>query len=203
MSADFSSHADHQQYQSVSAQLESSKKLLALIWPHCLTIFLTFFMSLSVFPPLCILILPKNGALSGWSGRYFIPLTCFLLYNTGDLSGRTLSGFVPLGTKRRLTLFILAVTRLLLIPLLMVTNLHKNGSLPRHIPILLDSEVYFIFIVAFIGLSNGYLFGTAMLNGPKTVPAEMRERTGFVLTAFLGSGLAAGSLLSNLLLRIL
>lgn len=167
-------------------------------WPHALTILTVFWVSLSLFPPLTTLINPQHPDVSPWSGKYFIPITCFLLFNVGDFAGRAAAGFLPMPLQYPRLQFVLALTRIAFIPLIMSCNLH-----PRHLPVLFENDFFFIFLMAGLGFTNGYLFCVAMVQGPMYVPQELREKTGFVLVAFLGTGLALGSLSSNLLLRIL
>ena len=84
-------------------------------------------------------------------------------------------------------------------PLLMLCNAHPRS----HLPVIFESEVMFVFLVTLIGLSNGYLYIVAMINGPEYVSDDLREKTGFVLVLFLGFGVALGSITSNFILRLL
>lgn len=178
--------------------VENMLSILKSCWPHALTILSIFWVSLSLFPPLTTLIYPEHPEVSPWSGKYFIPITCFLLFNVGDFAGRTAAGFLPLPLQYPRLQFMLSLARIVLIPLIMACNLH-----PRTEPVLFESDFIFIFLMAALGFTNGYLFCVAMVQGPMYVPQELREKTGFVLVAFLGTGLALGSLSSNLLLRLL
>lgn len=113
--------------------------------------------------------------------------------------GRIVSSSLSLPTNRPGLLFGLSLLRWALIPLLMLCNVYPR----EHLPVLFESEAYFIGLITLAGISNGYLFSNAMINGPKHVTADLRQQAGFVLVVFLGLGVALGSLSSNLLLRLL
>lgn len=87
----------------------------------------------------------------------------------------------------------------MIVLLFMLCNVYPRS----HLPVLFENETYYIVFITLFGLSNGYLFVNTMINGPKFVSSELREQTGFVLTAFLGLGLSLGSVTSNLVLRLL
>lgn len=87
---------------------------------------------------------------------------------------------------------------MLFIPLFMFTNVH-----PRTLPVLFDSEYYYILFMVLFGLSNGYLVINVFVNGPLSVPPAYRKLSGFFLMLFLGLGLTLGSLSSTVLVRIL
>lgn len=158
-----------------------------------------FWASISVFPPLAVLEVPRDPDASLWTGRFFIPICCFLLFNVGDFVGRTVSNSLSIPVSQPRLLFGLSVLRWALIPLLMLCNVHPR----EHLPVVFQSEAYYIAFMSLLGLSNGYLFSNAMINGPKCVSAEQRQKAGFVLVLFLGVGVALGSLSSNVLLRLL
>jgi len=81
----------------------------------------------------------------------------------------------------------------------MLCNAHPR----THLPVVFETEVVFIFIVTFIGFSNGYLYIVAMINGPECVAPELRAKTGFILVLAMGFGVALGSITSNFILRLL
>lgn len=70
-------------------------------------------------------------------------------------------------------------------------------------PVVFESEAYYIAFMTLLGLTNGYLFSNAMIHAPQYVARDQRQTVGFVLVLNLGLGVAVGSLASNLLLRAL
>lgn len=65
----------------------------------------------------------------------------------------------------RFVLFICSVTRVLLIPLIMLCNIQVGGD--RDWPIVFSSDVYPILFTTLMGLTNGYLGSTAMITAPQ------------------------------------
>eukprot|EP00731_Ephydatia_muelleri_P022228 Em0014g819a len=67
------------------------REILGKIWLYALSVFLVFAVTLSVFPGVTSKIVSVDrdtDQSSPWSGKYFTPLTCFLLFNVGDFVGR-------------------------------------------------------------------------------------------------------------------
>ena len=163
---------------------------------HALTVFSVFFVTIAVFPALTVLIVSKTDS---FDKKFFIPICCFFLFNLGDFVGRTVSHNLSLPLHRPVLLFTLSLLRWTMIPLIMLCNLR-----PRyHMPVFFKSEAYYIAFVTAFGFTNGYLFSNAMIHGPKFAPPEVKQKGGFVLVFFLGLGVAFGSLMSNVLLRLL
>lgn len=158
-----------------------------------------FWVTLALYPPITILVVPRHPNTSPWTGRYFLPLACFLLFNSGDLAGRLISRFCPLNQKSKYLLLSFSLLRVILIPLIMVCNVQPRN----YLPVLFENEIYYIVFMSILGLTNGYLFTNAMINGPNVAPEELKENAGFILVAFLGLGLTLGSFTSNILLRLL
>ncbi len=172
---------------------------LCQIWPHAISAMMVFWVSLALFPPVTVLVVPQNPDSSEWTGKYFLPITCFLLFNLSDFLGRFTGRFCPIPLKRKFLLLFVSFSRIILIPLIMLCN----ASPRSHLPVLFKSEVYYILFMALLGFSNGYVIINAMINGPKFVSEEYRENAGFFLVAFLGLGLTLGAFSSNILLRLL
>lgn len=170
----------------------------AVKW-HALTIMSVTCMSISVVPPLTVLVVPQHPDASLWSGRFFIPVTNFLMFGISDFVGRWISGQIPLPAERPKLLFCLSMGRWIFVPVLMLCNAHPR----QHLPVVFASDAFFIFLVTIVGLTNGYLYINAMMNGPALVAPILRNKCGFVLVLFMGMGVALGSLTSNVILRLL
>lgn len=170
------------------------------MWPYCLTLMFTFLTSLSVYPAVVVLVSPSAGHQSAafWSGKFFLPVCCFLIFNLCDFLGRYLGSFGLLPRHRSGSLITIAVLRMAFIPAFIFSNVH-----PRTLPVFFDSEYYYILFMVLFGLSNGYLVINVFVNGPLSVPPAYRKLSGFFLMLFLGLGLTLGSLSSTVLVRIL
>lgn len=182
---------------SISTEPSTWEAFKAVKW-HALTVFSVNFMSIAVFPPLAVLVVPQHPNSSIWSGRMFIPITNFLMYNISDFVGRWISTHVPLPVEKPKLLFSLSVLRWIGVPLLMLCNAHPRQNLP-----VVFGDVVFIFLITFTGITNGYLYLMAMMNGPAFVAPVLRNKSGFVLVLFMGLGVALGSLASSIVLRLL
>ncbi|KAH9400654.1 hypothetical protein TYRP_002224 [Tyrophagus putrescentiae] len=200
--ANFESESTDSGTQQSSFDLSAFKIVFEKMWPYCLTLMLTFLTSLSVFPAVVVLVSPSAGhqtAGTFWTGKFFLPVCCFLIFNLCDFLGRYLGRFGLLPRHRSSSLITIAVLRMAFIPVFMLTNVHPR----RHLPVLFASEYYYILYMVLFGLSNGYLVINVFVNGPLSVPPAYRKLSGFFLMLFLGLGLTLGSLSSTVLVRIL
>ncbi|KAG8535861.1 hypothetical protein GDO81_027594, partial [Engystomops pustulosus] len=93
---------------------------------------------------------------------------------------------------------IMVAARLVFLPLFMLCNV-----MPRsYLPVYLAHDAWYICIMVFFALSNGYLASLCMCFGPKKVNVHEAETAGAIMAFFLSLGLALGAGFS-FLLRIL
>ncbi|CAG2114331.1 unnamed protein product [Medioppia subpectinata] len=183
----------------LSAEQNSIKSIGYSIWPHLVSAALIFWVTLSVFPAITVLVGPQRPDTSYWTGKYFIPITCFLLFNVSDLMGRFAGQFAPIPALSKRAVLLLAMGRVVFIPAIMLCNAGPR----QHLPVLFPNETYFILFITLLGFTNGYVLINVMINGPTLVGYECRERAGFLLVCFLGVGLTLGSFSSTVLVRLL
>ncbi|GFO35226.1 equilibrative nucleoside transporter [Plakobranchus ocellatus] len=170
------------------------------IWKYCFSICLVFWVTLSVFPTVCALIQSTSNETSVWTGTYFTPVVCFLLFNVGDFVGR-LATFVlkfP-GPNRPGLLLFLSILRIAFIPLLMLCNAQPRS----HLDVILGDDAYPIILISAMGLTNGYISTLAMSFGPLSVEDRYLEGAGIMLALAMSLGLALGSSCSYLFLNML
>ncbi|KAF2714735.1 hypothetical protein K504DRAFT_529010 [Pleomassaria siparia CBS 279.74] len=122
----------------------------------------------------------------------FIPLA-FLFWNIGDLIGRVLPAVPALSlTSQPRVLFILAVSRVIFIPMYFLCNIGGKGAK-------VNSDVFYLLVVqVFYGISNGYVGSSCMMGFVEWVDSEEREAAGGFMSLCLVAGLTAGSFLSFL-----
>lgn len=201
---------DYFQYhndQIVSGELESIRfdlqayyLVFSKMWPYCITLMINFWISLSVYPAVVVLVSPQNEhEHSFWTSKFFLPVCCFLIFNLCDFLGRYLGQFGLLRRERCNYLLTISILRIGLIPLFMLTNVHPR----RFLPVLFSSEYFYIAFMIIFGLTNGYLVLNVFVNGPLSVPPVYRKLSGFFLMLFLGLGLTFGSLTSTILVRFI
>lgn len=157
---------------------------------HGLAVFMTFFVTLVVFPGQITSLRCSESArtASRLCRDLFTPL-CFVLFNIGDVSGRVLAGrFCPpagAGT----SLSIASCARLIYI---LYFDLVSRHSWLKYAPL----EGLMILTCA---MSNGYLSSVAMMTASKCVKIHEQEQVGRVMFFLLTLGLSCGSMLAFLL----
>ncbi|KAF9890902.1 hypothetical protein FE257_005478 [Aspergillus nanangensis] len=120
----------------------------------------------------------------------FVPLG-FFFWNAGDLTGRMLVLVPRLSLAHRpWALFVLAVGRVVFIPLYLLCNVQGRGAA-------VNSDFFYLFIVQLLfGLTNGYLGSNCMMGAGYWVSEDEREPAGGFMSLMLVGGLSLGSLLS-------
>ncbi|XP_067876515.1 equilibrative nucleoside transporter 3 [Heterodontus francisci] len=165
------------------------------------SVFYTFFISIIIFPSVSsnIKSVSKNSV-SVWTSKYFVPLTCFLLYNFADWTGRQITAWIQIPGPKSKALPILVLLRTLFLPLFIFCNYQPRDYLHT---VFFDRDFYPAIFISVLGLTNGYLGTLPMIYGPKIVPKELSEPTGVVMSFFLTFGLAAGSACSILVVHLI
>lgn len=126
----------------------------------------------------------------------------FLMFNVGDFAGRTICSFPRLHVWSAHRLLTLSLLRTLFIPLFLMCNVQWGSSSSSAGPVI-SSDVMFMLIVLFFGLSNGYVSSMCMMAAPSiTHNPRLKGRTedvdvaATVASFCLVGGLAVGSMLS-------
>lgn len=182
--------------------IESKYEILDALkdtWQMALTVIFAFWASLAVFPGVCVLVVPQYPNTSILTGRFFVPVATFLLFNLGDLAGRVSSSFFNFPVHRKNALLVLTISRSFIPLLILFCNV-----VPRYnTPVLFQSDIYFPVFVGLTALTNGYAFSSAMVMASINSQRNRLELTGFVMATSLGIGLTLGSISSTILLRII
>ncbi|XP_041838524.1 equilibrative nucleoside transporter 1-like [Melanotaenia boesemani] len=168
-------------------------KIFKKIWVLALSVCFTFTVTIGTFPAITA---DTKSTLAGggsWD-LYFIPVSCFLLFNLCDWSGRSLTAICMWPGKDSLILPVSIVCRLVFVPLFMMCNVQ-----PRfHLPVFFDHDSFFIIFMILFAFSNGYLASLCMCYGPKNVLPHEAETAGAIMAFFLSLGLALGAAFSFL-----
>uniref|UniRef100_A0A8C4I3V2 Equilibrative nucleoside transporter 1 n=1 Tax=Dicentrarchus labrax TaxID=13489 RepID=A0A8C4I3V2_DICLA len=125
-------------------------------------------------------------------GTYFIPVSCFLLFNLMDWAGRSLTAVCMWPGKDSIWLPVLVGLRVVFIPLFMLCNVQPRN----YLPVLFSHDAWYIIFMIFFSFSNGYLASLCMCFGPKKVPQHESETAGAIMAFFLSLGLALGAAVS-------
>uniref|UniRef100_A0A665TBC9 Solute carrier family 29 member 1b n=1 Tax=Echeneis naucrates TaxID=173247 RepID=A0A665TBC9_ECHNA len=184
-----SARRDHEMNCTKMLKLTETDK----IWLLALSVCFTFTITIGVFPAITTDIKSTLNDRASWD-LYFIPVSCFLLFNLCDWAGRSLTAICMWPQKDSILLPVSIVSRLVFIPLFMVCNVQ-----PRlHLPVLFHHDGFFIIIMIIFAFSNGYLASLCMCYGPKNVFPHEAETAGAIMAFFLSLGLATGAALSFL-----
>lgn len=174
--------------------------VLRKVWPQALSALYIMGVTQAVYPAVTVLVVSLN-ANSGslWTGRLFLPVCCYLLFNTGDLCGRIACSYLPLDERHEKVVLFLSLVRTVFIPLLMLCNAH-----PRHyLPVIFDSDVAFVLLMTVFAFTNGYLLCASMLQVSRKVETYLQERAGFLMCAAIMTGLTIGGFLTLLFVKLL
>lgn len=175
------------------------RPILKKIWLLGLSVFYVFSVSIMVFPAVSSGIQSVNkDSGSPWTTTYFVPLSCFLLYNVADLCGRMATAWLQVPGPTSKVLPVLVLCRSVMVPLLMLCNYQPRDHL---LTVVFNHDAYPVLFNCLLGLSNGYLGTLPMIYGPKVVHRELAEATGVIMSFFLALGLAVGSALSVLIVH--
>ncbi|EZA57319.1 equilibrative nucleoside transporter 1 isoform X2 [Ooceraea biroi] len=178
----------------------SYTRILKRIWHYGFSIFLVFFISLSVYPAVTVLIESQyRGNGHAWNDIYFVPVVTYLLFSTGDYAGRVLSGVLQWPRNKPWLVIFMSVGRALFVPVFMFCNAQPR----HHLPVYIHSDLYYILITIVFAISNGYLCNLTFILAPTVVDNEEREVASAMMGAFLGMGLASGAPLSLYIVKAL
>uniref|UniRef100_A0A3P8X1U6 Solute carrier family 29 member 1 (Augustine blood group) n=1 Tax=Cynoglossus semilaevis TaxID=244447 RepID=A0A3P8X1U6_CYNSE len=169
----------------------SVRTIFMKIWPLALSVCFTFTVTIGTFPAITADTKSTLAQGQAWD-VYFIPVSCFLLFNLCDWGGRSLTAVCmwPKQDSRFLPLLILC--RVAFVPLFMLCNVEPRA----HLPVFFHHDAFFIAFMLLFAFSNGYLASLCMCYGPRNVLPHEAETAGAVMAFFLSLGLALGAALS-------
>uniref|UniRef100_A0A158PCE4 Equilibrative nucleoside transporter 1 n=1 Tax=Angiostrongylus cantonensis TaxID=6313 RepID=A0A158PCE4_ANGCA len=131
-------------------------------WPQLLSVFMVFFVTLSVFPTVLAGTVPNEKG-EPWNGELYAGFTTFLNFNLMAAVGSTAANFIQPGPK---TLLVPVLARLLFIPYFMLCNYNIDD---RVMPVIFQNEWFFIIGNALMALSSGYFSSLGMMYAPRLV----------------------------------
>uniref|UniRef100_A0A671YHM5 Solute carrier family 29 member 1a n=1 Tax=Sparus aurata TaxID=8175 RepID=A0A671YHM5_SPAAU len=177
--------------QGLAGAFAAFSMICALIWVMALSVCFIFTVTIGTFPAVTVEV--KSTVADGgvWE-KYFIPVSCFLLFNMMDWAGRSLTAVCMWPGKDSFWLPVLVGLRVVFIPLFMLCNVQ-----PRYyLPVWFSHDALYIIFMIFFSFSNGYLASLCMCFGPKKVAQHEAETAGAIMAFFLSLGLALGAAVS-------
>uniref|UniRef100_A0A672PVG2 Solute carrier family 29 member 1 (Augustine blood group) n=1 Tax=Sinocyclocheilus grahami TaxID=75366 RepID=A0A672PVG2_SINGR len=163
------------------------------IWIMAFSVCFAFTITIGTFPAITVDVKSTIADGGKWE-LYFIPVSCFLLFNVFDWLGRSLTAVCMWPGKDSKLLPGLLVARVIFVPLFMLCNVQPRYNLPVYF----SHDGWFIAFMILFAFSNGYLASLCMCFGPKKVDASEAETAGAIMAFFLSLGLALGASLSFL-----
>ncbi|NXC45336.1 S29A1 protein, partial [Penelope pileata] len=163
------------------------------LWVMAMSVCLVFTVTIGVFPAITAKVSTSLGVGNKW-GLYFIPVSCFLLFNVFDWAGRSLTALFTWPGKDSCLLPVMVAFRVIFIPLFMLCNVQPRN----YLPVIFSHDAWYIIFMIFFSISNGYLASLCMCFGPKKVLAHEAETAGAIMAFFLTLGLALGAAISFL-----
>ncbi|XP_045490361.1 equilibrative nucleoside transporter 3 [Pieris rapae] len=149
-------------------------------------VFLTFFVTLSVFPAIHSDIKPMS---TDFFGDQFTRITCFLTFNAMAMIGNITASLWQYPTPRWLSVF--TTLRILFIPLFFLCN-YQPLRRQRTLPVLINNDwVYWVMSVV-MGWSSGHASSLGMMYVGGTVAPEHAATAGMLGGAMLVTGIVSG-----------
>ncbi|XP_008123258.1 equilibrative nucleoside transporter 1 [Anolis carolinensis] len=164
------------------------------IWVMAASVCFVFTVTIGVFPAVTVDTASTVAAQTLWGVKYFIPVSCFLVFNIFDWAGRSLTAVCMWPGKDSRLLPFMVIARVVFIPLFMLCNVQPR----KNLPVIFAHDAWYIIFMIFFSFSNGYLASLCMCFGPKKVLSHEAETAGTIMAFFLSLGLALGAIFSFL-----
>jgi len=169
------------------------------------TVAWVFAVTLSVFPPITVSVLPMNPT----TNRLIFTSLHFFVFNVGDFIGRLICSWPPLIIWSGRRLVVLSLLRTLFIPIFLLCNVQSPLSTDVHNPVISSDWIYMFILFAF-GWSNGYVSTLGMIasasieHNPRLKGRREDVDVAATVASFcLVGGLSVGSLISFLVSGVL
>ncbi|GMR32240.1 hypothetical protein PMAYCL1PPCAC_02435 [Pristionchus mayeri] len=168
-------------------------------WIGFTNVFLTFFVTLTIFPATMINVQPDTDNILytsvGSNRGLYIGVYVFLLFNLLAFIGSMLGSYKQVIAPEHMRIWV--YIRVLLIPAFCFLNLYPDTR--GILPVLCTSNWCYFILSSIMSLSSGYLSSLSMMYITRYVSAE-RARTAMMMAAFfLISGIVAGIVFSRVL----
>jgi hypothetical protein len=185
-----------------STDPDGPRSILPVIKGPATCIFLTFAITLSIFPSWVSELQSSHECENRdrLDNDLYVPLS-FVVFNIGDLLGRLLSGYIPVHRIRYLSQKLVAgaLLRVLFLPafLMCSTTIGSESS------IVIRNDFFSLSVQLLFAVSNGILISTSFMWFPQLVGTDstLQKRSSEIMTFSLSFGLLSGSFLAFPFLR--
>lgn len=162
--------------------------------PQLINIFLTFFVTLAVFPAVHsdIKVMDKNFFIPE---KLFTSITCFLTFNLFAMLGSLTTSWIQWPKPKFLCIPVLM--RFIFLPMFLFCN-YRPKDIVRSLPVLIANDWIYWIIGAVMSYTSGYLSSLGMMYAPQTVLPKYQITAGMFAAAMLITGIFSGILFSFL-----
>lgn len=171
--------------------------LIRKLWSSNLALFIVGFVNLTIFPAL-VSVTESTGAklpnASAFQRDLFVPLA-FLIVSAADFIGKMLLSFEFVRKMDNLPFPAMSISRILLIPLFLLGNIHIKGR-PLILPAALASDTIFFSLLTFAFISGSYISTIIMVTAPKKLDITEQSRATVLLCSAGLLGVFSGSVFS-------
>jgi len=179
---------------SFIGELRSKWRVFLKCWPQCLNVFLTFYVTLALFPSV---LADVTQVQDYFSKKYFTSFACFFVFNVFAMIGNLISSWTTWPGRGRV--WMLVVARFLFVPFFLFCNFNPKT---RHWPVLIPDDIAFIIGNVVLATSSGYLSSLCMMFASNNLPASEAPKAGMLAAFSLVLGIFLGINSSLLLTRI-
>ncbi|GIQ83588.1 equilibrative nucleoside transporter [Kipferlia bialata] len=161
--------------------------LFLSMWRPGLTVFLVFFVTLSLFPGVTDMIPTTRADPDAW--WQIVTMSIFMV---GDYAGRQLPGLPALTRGVTVShLMVTAFVRVAFLPVFILFICGSTDAVGASVP-LISSDFLTCLVMAVFAVSNGYTSTVIMMLSPDTVRPVDKGLAGVIITFYLNLGLTAG-----------
>jgi solute carrier family 29 (equilibrative nucleoside transporter), member 1/2/3 len=183
--------------QPKTKRFEDSIELIKTLWSSNLALFIVGFVNLTIFPALVSVTESteaKSKNVSPFQGDLFVPLA-FLIVSAADFAGKMFVSLEFVRKLDRLPFTAMSISRILLIPLFLLGNIHIKGR-PLILPNILASDTIFFSLLTFAFISGSYITTIIMVTAPKKLDITEQSRATVLLCSAGLLGVFGGSVFS-------
>ena len=177
---------------------DSTLRLLCELWKWAVAIFLTYVVTIAIFPSLTSTIIAESSV--NGTGTHQAPSSCewshlfgplgFVIFNLGDTVGRNL----PCVLRNPTVILTVSCARVFFAPLFMLCHTAAGGAL--QLPNFGGNDVLALLIIAIFSVTNGWLTSSVFVASQSAIAPDRRDSAASLLVCLLQAGIAIGALLS-------
>jgi len=181
---------------------DGSKSMLPVVRGPATCIFLTFTVTLCLFPSWVSELKSSHECENSYrlNNDLYVPFN-FVVFNMGDLLGRLIAGHIPVNRIRHLSrkLVVCATLRILFLPLFLLCS----STLDNEISIGIQNDFFSLLVQLLFAVSNGILISTSFIWSPQLVGTDstLQKRASEIMTFSISFGLLSGSFIAFPFLR--